>query len=64
MSSFIMQPIIEKKRLIELAYRLSGEIITPKKEDKDYIARVSVSPDLDLDKHKSVFAEFVEKEIH
>ncbi|RRO12551.1 PLP-dependent transferase [Flavobacteriaceae bacterium 14752] len=37
---------------------------TTKEEDKDYIARVSVSPDLDLDKHKSVFAEFVEKEIH
>ncbi len=36
---------------------------TTKEEDKDYIARVSVSPDLDLDKHKSVFAEFVEKKI-
>lgn len=33
---------------------------TTKEEDKDYIARVSVSPDLDLEKHKQVFAEFVE----
>lgn len=37
---------------------------TTKEEDKDYIARVSVSPDLDLEKHKAVFAKFVEKEIH
>lgn len=28
---------------------------------KDYIARVAVSPDLDLDKHKQVFADFVDK---
>jgi len=35
---------------------------TTKEEDKDYIARVSVSPDLDLEKHKSVFARFVEQE--
>lgn len=34
---------------------------TTKEKDKDYIARVSVSPDLDLDKHKAVFEEFVEK---
>ncbi|WP_019037286.1 PLP-dependent transferase [Psychroflexus tropicus] len=32
---------------------------TTKEEDKDYIARVSVSPDLDLDKHMQVFKEFV-----
>lgn len=34
---------------------------TTKEKDKDYIARVSVSPNLDLEKHKAVFAEFVEK---
>jgi cystathionine beta-lyase/cystathionine gamma-synthase len=33
---------------------------TTKEEDKDYIARVSVSPDFDLEKHKEVFREFVE----
>ncbi len=33
---------------------------TTKESDKDYIARVSVSPDLDLDRHKEVFADFVE----
>ncbi|HKJ48227.1 MAG TPA: hypothetical protein VJ973_04015, partial [Christiangramia sp.] len=32
---------------------------TTKEDDKDYIARVSVSPDLDLDLHKQVFSEFV-----
>ncbi|RZS91871.1 cystathionine beta-synthase [Aquimarina brevivitae] len=32
---------------------------TTKEKDKDYIARVSVSPDLDLEKHKEVFLEFV-----
>lgn len=32
---------------------------TTKQGDKDYIARVSVSPDLDLEKHKEVFREFV-----
>lgn len=32
---------------------------TTKEEDKDYIARVSVSPKLDLEKHKEVFKEFV-----
>ena len=34
---------------------------TTKEEDKDYIARVSVSPDLDLEKHKEVFADFVKE---
>lgn len=34
---------------------------TTKEGDKDYIARVSVSPDLDLEKHKEVFGEFVEE---
>ncbi len=33
---------------------------TTKEADKDYIARVSVSPDLDLERHKKVFKEFVE----
>ncbi|QOD59859.1 PLP-dependent transferase [Polaribacter haliotis] len=33
---------------------------TTKEGDKDYIARVSLSPDLDLDLHKKVFLEFVE----
>ncbi len=32
---------------------------TTKEGDKDYIARVSLSPDLDLELHKKVFAEFV-----
>ncbi|GAA5022514.1 hypothetical protein GCM10011506_00760 [Marivirga lumbricoides] len=34
---------------------------TTKEADKDYIARVSVSPDLDLELHKKVFSEFVEQ---
>ena len=34
---------------------------TTKEDDKDYIARVSVSPNLDLEKHKEVFREFVEE---
>tara|TARA_B100000508_G_scaffold140085_2_gene140056 strand:+ start:75554 stop:77398 length:1845 start_codon:yes stop_codon:yes gene_type:complete len=34
---------------------------TTKEDDKDYIARVSVSPDLDLEKHKEVFKKFVEE---
>ena len=34
---------------------------TTKESDKDYIARVSVSPDLDLELHKKVFSEFVEQ---
>ncbi|MDB9720392.1 PLP-dependent transferase [Winogradskyella sp.] len=32
---------------------------TTKEGDKDYIARVSLSPNLDLERHKEVFAEFV-----
>lgn len=32
---------------------------TTKEGDKDYIARVAVSPNLDLSKHKEVFADFV-----
>jgi len=34
---------------------------TTKEADKDYIARVSVSPDLDLELHKKVFSGFVEQ---
>lgn len=34
---------------------------TTKETDKDYIARVSVSPDLNLDLHKKVFSDFVEQ---
>lgn len=34
---------------------------TTKEDDKDYIARVSVSPDLDLELHKKVFSKFVEQ---
>ncbi|WP_037318335.1 PLP-dependent transferase [Salegentibacter sp. Hel_I_6] len=34
---------------------------TTKEDDKDYIARVSVSPDLDLKLHKKVFSDFVEQ---
>lgn len=33
---------------------------TTKEEDKDYIARVALSANMDLDKHKQVFKEFVE----
>ena len=33
---------------------------TTKEGDKDYIARVSLSPDLDLELHKKVFSDFVE----
>lgn len=33
---------------------------TTKEGDKDYIARVALSPDMDLEKHKDVFLEFVE----
>lgn len=33
---------------------------TTKEGDKDYIARVSLSPELDLDLHKKVFRKFVE----
>lgn len=34
---------------------------TTKEGDKDYIARVSLSPDVDLELHKEVFSEFVEE---
>lgn len=34
---------------------------TTKEGDKDYIARVSVSPNLDIEKHKKVFLEFVKR---
>lgn len=34
---------------------------TTKEDDKDYIARVSVSPDLDLELHKKVFSDFVDQ---
>lgn len=33
---------------------------TTKEGDKDYIARVSLAPDVDLELHKKVFSEFVE----
>ena len=33
---------------------------TTKEGDKDYIARVAVSPNLDLNKHKAVFQDFVD----
>jgi cystathionine beta-lyase/cystathionine gamma-synthase len=34
---------------------------TTKEADKDYIARVALSPDMDLELHKKVFLEFVEQ---
>lgn len=34
---------------------------TTKESDKDYIARVSLAPELDLERHKQVFLEFVEQ---
>lgn len=34
---------------------------TTKEGDKDYIARVALSANMDLDKHKEVFAEFVKE---
>lgn len=34
---------------------------TTKEDDKDYIARVSLSPDMDLERHKEIFLEFVEQ---
>ena len=34
---------------------------TTKEEDKDYIARVSCSPNMDLEKHRQVFRQFVEE---
>ena len=33
---------------------------TTKEGDKDYIARIAVSPNLDLNKHKSVFQDFAD----
>ncbi|MEQ9466557.1 MAG: PLP-dependent transferase [Ekhidna sp.] len=33
---------------------------TTKESDKDYIARVALSPTMDMEKHKEVFREFVE----
>jgi hypothetical protein len=33
---------------------------TTKEGDKDYIARVSVSPQMDLELHKKVFLDFAE----
>ena len=34
---------------------------TTKEDDKDYIARVSLSPDVDLEHHKKVFEDFVKQ---
>ena len=34
---------------------------TTKEGDKDYIARVALSPDMDLERHKKVFADFVKQ---
>ncbi|WP_340158901.1 cystathionine beta-synthase [uncultured Maribacter sp.] len=34
---------------------------TTKEDDKDYIARVSLSPNMDLERHKEVFLKFVEQ---
>lgn len=34
---------------------------TTKEDDKDYIARVSLSPSMDLERHKNVFLNFVEQ---
>ncbi|KAB8155731.1 cystathionine beta-synthase [Kordia sp. TARA_039_SRF] len=36
---------------------------TTKEGDKDYIARVALSPNMDLELHKQVFADFVKEEI-
>ncbi|MCI1753849.1 MAG: PLP-dependent transferase [Flavobacteriales bacterium] len=36
---------------------------TTKEGDKDYIVRVAVSPDLDLEQHKKVFAGLVEEDV-
>ena len=33
---------------------------TTKEGDKDYIARVSLSPSMDLELHKKVFTDFIE----
>lgn len=35
---------------------------TTREDDKDYIVRASVSPDLDIELHKRIFKEFVESE--
>ena len=37
---------------------------TTKEGDKDYIVRASMSPDMDLEKHKAIFATFVATEIN
>ncbi|MEQ3656271.1 MAG: cystathionine beta-synthase [Dokdonia sp.] len=37
---------------------------TTKEGDKDYIVRASMSPDMDLEKHKAIFAAFVATEIN
>ena len=34
---------------------------TTKEEDKDYIARVSCSPNMDMERHKAVFLDFVKE---
>lgn len=34
---------------------------TTKEDDKDYIARVSLSPNMDLERHKEIFLKFVEQ---
>ncbi|WP_299759512.1 PLP-dependent transferase [uncultured Pontibacter sp.] len=34
---------------------------TTKEDDKDYIARVALSPDMDLELHKEIFLEFVKQ---
>ncbi len=36
---------------------------TTKEGDKDYIVRVAVSPDMDLELHKKVFADFVDQDV-
>ncbi len=36
---------------------------TTKETDKDYIVRVSLAPELDLERHQSVFRDFVQKHI-
>jgi hypothetical protein len=36
---------------------------TTKEGDKDYIVRVAVSPDMDLELHKKVFTGFVEEDV-
>ena len=36
---------------------------TTKESDKDYIVRVSVSPNIDIDLHKNIFRKFVQEHI-